>query len=72
MDAASDFQSKILSRKRTPEEYRVYLAGLEWDLTDPIVIERAETSSRPIGGATDLRPTSIKSATSLLFAVAFR
>src|SRR6267154_25426 len=42
MDAASDFQSKILSRKRTPEEYRVYLAGLEWDLTDPIVIERAE------------------------------
>jgi len=42
MDAASDFQSKILSRKRTPEEYRVYRAGLEWDLTDPIVIERAE------------------------------
>src|SRR5882762_6629463 len=31
-----------MSRKRTPEEYRVYLAGLEWDLTDPIVIERAE------------------------------
>src|ERR1700722_6387346 len=25
-----------------PEEYRVYRAGLEWDLTDPIVIERAE------------------------------
>jgi SNF2 family DNA or RNA helicase len=42
MDTASDFQSKILSRKRTPEEYRVYRAGLEWDLTDPIVIERAE------------------------------
>jgi hypothetical protein len=42
MDVAPEFQSKILSRKRTPEEYRVYRAGLEWDLTDPIVIERAE------------------------------
>jgi hypothetical protein len=42
MDVASDFQSKIMSRQRTPEEYRVYRAGLEWDLTDPIVIERAE------------------------------
>ena len=42
MDVAPEFQSKILSRKRAPEEYRVYRAGLEWDLTDPIVIERAE------------------------------
>ena len=25
-----------------PEEYRIYRAGLEWDLTDPIVIERPE------------------------------
>src|SRR6266446_9429122 len=39
MVVASEFQSKILSRKNTPEEYRVYRAGLEWDLTDPIVIE---------------------------------
>src|SRR6266446_4396478 len=39
MLVASEFQSKILSRKNTPEEYRVYRAGLEWDLTDPIVIE---------------------------------
>jgi SNF2 family DNA or RNA helicase len=42
MDVASEFQSKILSRQRTPDEYRVYRAGLEWDLTDPIVIERAQ------------------------------
>jgi hypothetical protein len=42
MDVTTEFQSKILSRKRAPEEYRVYRAGLEWDLTDPIVIERAE------------------------------
>jgi ERCC4-related helicase len=35
----SHFQIKLLRRKTTPEEYRVYLAGLEWDLTDPIVIE---------------------------------
>jgi hypothetical protein len=42
MDVAAEFKSKILSRKRAPEEYRVYRAGLEWDLTDPIVIERPE------------------------------
>ncbi|MBR1213552.1 SNF2-related protein [Bradyrhizobium sp. JYMT SZCCT0180] len=42
MDATSEFKTKILSRKRAPEEYRLYRAGLEWDLTDPIVIERAE------------------------------
>src|SRR5258705_1459627 len=42
MDVASEFKSKILSRKKTPDEYRVYRAGLEWDLTDPIIIERPE------------------------------
>ena len=42
MDTTSEFKSKILSRKRTPEEYRIYRAGLEWDLADPIVIERPE------------------------------
>src|SRR5215813_11420863 len=35
-------QTKILRHKTTPEEYRVYRAGLEWDLTDPIVIETRE------------------------------
>jgi superfamily II DNA or RNA helicase len=35
-------QFKLLRRKSTPEEYRVYRAGLEWDLTDPIVIEKRE------------------------------
>lgn len=35
-------QTKILRHKNTPEEYRVYRAGLEWDLTDPIVIENRE------------------------------
>jgi superfamily II DNA or RNA helicase len=42
METASEFKTKILSRKRAPNEYRLYQAGLEWDLTDPIVIERAE------------------------------
>ena len=37
-----NLQTRILRRKRTPEEYRVYKAGLEWDLTDPIVIEKRE------------------------------
>ena len=35
-------QTKILRQKTTPDEYRVYRAGLEWDLTDPIVIEKRE------------------------------
>jgi hypothetical protein len=35
-------QKKILRQKKFPEEYRVYRAGLEWDLTDPIVIENRE------------------------------
>src|SRR5437899_4786168 len=42
MPASVHFQTKILRRKTTPEEYRVYRAGLEWDLTDPIVIEKRE------------------------------
>ncbi|MGO8990378.1 MAG: SNF2-related protein [bacterium] len=39
---ASSLQTKVLRLKTTPEEYRVYRAGLEWDLTDPIVIEKRE------------------------------
>jgi superfamily II DNA or RNA helicase len=40
--STSRIQTKILRRKTAPEEYRVYRAGLEWDLTDPIVIEKRE------------------------------
>jgi superfamily II DNA or RNA helicase len=36
---SSHFQSKILRHKTTSQEHRIYRAGLEWDLTDPIVIE---------------------------------
>lgn len=39
---SSHFQTKILRRKNSAEEYRVYRAGLEWNLTDPIVIENRE------------------------------
>lgn len=39
MALTSEFQSKVLRRQKTPEEYRVYRAGLEWDVTDPIVID---------------------------------
>lgn len=31
-------RSKRFRRQRTPEEYRLYLAALEWSLADPIVI----------------------------------
>lgn len=42
MVEASNIHSKILRRKTAPEEYRIYRAGLEWDLIDPIVIEGPE------------------------------
>jgi superfamily II DNA or RNA helicase len=34
-----EFQTKILRRGALPNEYKLYRAALEWDLTDPIVIE---------------------------------
>jgi len=42
MVESAQFQSKILRRKTTPDEYRVYRAGLEWDLADPIIIETSD------------------------------
>jgi ERCC4-related helicase len=39
MIIAPEFQSKLLSRSTTPDEYRIYRAALEWDLADAIVIE---------------------------------
>jgi len=39
MVAVPEFRAKLLSRRSSPKEYRVYRAGLEWDLTDPIVID---------------------------------
>ena len=41
MTIGSDFQTRILRRATSPEEYRVYRAALEWDLDDPIVIDSA-------------------------------
>jgi hypothetical protein len=41
MQLASKFQSRILSQQNDADGYRTYCAGLEWDLTDPIVIESA-------------------------------
>jgi SNF2 family DNA or RNA helicase len=37
--STSEFQTKILRRSIRPDEYELYRAALEWDLTDPIVIE---------------------------------
>jgi len=42
MPASSEFRTKLLSRQKGQDDYRIYRAGLEWDLTDPIVIESAE------------------------------
>jgi superfamily II DNA or RNA helicase len=39
MPSASEFRTKLLSRPRRADDYAIYRAGLEWDLTDPIVIE---------------------------------
>lgn len=42
MATTPEFRSKLLRRTRVPDEYRVYRAGLEWDLADPIVMESAD------------------------------
>jgi SNF2 family DNA or RNA helicase len=42
MVEVSDFHQKVLRRAVSPEEMQLYHAGLEWDLTDPIVIESAD------------------------------
>lgn len=39
MASAQGLQTKILRRAKSPEDYAVYRAALEWGLTDPIVIE---------------------------------
>jgi superfamily II DNA or RNA helicase len=35
----SEYQTKVLRRSILPDEYELYRAALEWDLSDPIVIE---------------------------------
>ena len=48
------------SRKNiVPDEYKLYRAALEWDLTDPIVIETRED----LAGGTSSSPTIIRSPT---------
>lgn len=42
MAVTTEFQSKILSRRSEPDAYKIYRAGLEWDLADPIVIKGPE------------------------------
>ena len=42
MVGVTDFHQKVLRRASSPQEFKIYRAGLEWDLTDPIVIESAE------------------------------
>ena len=42
MVEVTDFHPKVLRRSSTSEEFKVYRAGLEWGLTDPIVIESAD------------------------------
>src|SRR3977135_4292622 len=37
--SSSEFQTKILRKNIVADEYKLYRAALEWDLTDPIVIE---------------------------------
>jgi SNF2 family DNA or RNA helicase len=43
-----EFQTKVLRKNIVPNEYNLYRAALEWDLTDPIVIEtRKDLKSEP-------------------------
>jgi superfamily II DNA or RNA helicase len=48
MQSTSKFQAKLLNRQTGVDDYRVYRAALEWDLTDPIVIDSsADFKSTP-------------------------
>jgi len=42
MASGGEIQAKILTRGISPEQYRLYRAALEWDLTEPIVIQNAD------------------------------
>ncbi|WJI79391.1 SNF2-related protein [Mesorhizobium sp. C374B] len=42
MATVSQIKSKILRREIAPGDYELYKAALEWDLTDPIVIENRD------------------------------
>jgi superfamily II DNA or RNA helicase len=42
MVEVTDFREKVLRRATSPEDVRIYRAGLEWDLTEPIVLESAD------------------------------
>jgi hypothetical protein len=39
MEPVPQLEEKILRRQISPGQYRIYRAALEWDLTDPIIIE---------------------------------
>lgn len=41
-EARPSFQSRILQRSVNTDDFKLYRAGLEWDLLDPIVIESKE------------------------------
>lgn len=42
MATSAEIQTKLLTRGNSPEQYRIYRAALEWDLTEPIVIQSAD------------------------------
>jgi hypothetical protein len=70
---ASALQTKILRRAKSPEDYAVYRAALEWGLTDPIVIESRDDFKSEYRWKDRLDPfPTTKSKTSLRSAGAFR
>jgi superfamily II DNA or RNA helicase len=54
--SAPEFQTKILRRSADSEEYKLYRAALEWDLTDPIVIETRKDLKSEKRWQNQLRP----------------
>jgi hypothetical protein len=42
MDVTATIRDRTLRRERSPDEFDVYRAALEWDLVDPIVIENRD------------------------------
>src|ERR1700691_3493286 len=41
VEAVAQIQTKRLRRQRTPADYRLYRAALEWGLTEPVAIASA-------------------------------
>lgn len=53
---SANFQTKVLRRIQRADDYKVYRAALEWDLEDPIVIDKREDFKSELSWKDRLEP----------------